>query len=153
VHKNENKDGVVKNMLTNDPILHEFEDVFPEEIQGLPPRREIYFTIDLVPGSTPVSKEPYITSVPELTELKMQLQYLMDKKYIRPCLSPWGAPTLFVKKKDGTFRLCIDYRQLNQMSIKNKYHLPRIDDFFNQVREPKTFFKHRNTVRIPSRED
>jgi hypothetical protein len=103
---------VVKNLLTEDPILQEFQDVFPEEIPGLPPRRDIDFTIDLVPGSAPVSKAPYRMSTPELTELKMQLQELMDKQYIRPSVSPWGAPILFVKKKDGTFRLCIDYMKL-----------------------------------------
>jgi hypothetical protein len=128
-------------LLTDDPILSKFQDVFPEEIPGLPPRRDIDFTIDLVPGSTPVSKAPYRMSVPELTELKMQLQELLDKQYIIPSVSPWGALVLFVKKKDGTFRLCIDYRQLNKMTIKNKYPLPHIDDMFDQVGEAKIFSK------------
>jgi hypothetical protein len=88
-----------------------------------------------------VSKAPYRMSTPELTELKMQLQELMDKQYIRPSVSPWGAPVLFVKKKDGTFRLCIDYKQLNKMTIKNKYPLPRIDDLFDQVGGDNIFSK------------
>jgi hypothetical protein len=104
-------------------------------------RREIDFSIDLLPGSTPISKAPYRMSFPELTELKIQLQELLDKEYIRPSLSPWGAPILFVKKKDETLRLCIDYRQLNKMMIKNKYPLPRINDMFDQVGGAKIFSK------------
>eukprot|EP00253_Pinus_taeda_P035679 PITA_35679 len=90
-------------ILNNIPVIQEFTDVFPEEIPGLPPKRNIDFTIELVPGAAPVSRAPYRMSVPELTELKMQLQELLDKNYIRPSVSPWGAPVLFVKKKDGTF--------------------------------------------------
>jgi hypothetical protein len=105
-------------------VLREFRDMFVDEIPELPPRREIDFSIDLLPGSTPISKAPYRMSLPELTELKIQLQELLDKEYIRPSVSPWGAPVLFVKKKDGTLRLCIDYRQLNKVTIKNKYPLP-----------------------------
>jgi hypothetical protein len=91
-------------------ILQEFEDVF-QEIPGFPPKREIDFSIDLVPGAAPVSKTPYRMSTPELKELQMQLEELLKKGYIRPSVSPWGAPILFVKKKDGTLRLCIDFRQ------------------------------------------
>eukprot|EP00253_Pinus_taeda_P012199 PITA_12199 len=91
------------------PVVQEFVDVFPEEVPGLPPKRDIDFTIELTPGAAPVSRAPYRMSVPELTELKMQLQALLDKNYIRPSVSPWGAPVLFVKKKDGTLRMCIDY--------------------------------------------
>jgi hypothetical protein len=98
-------------------VLCEFRDMFVDEIPNIPPRREIDFSIDLLPGSTPISKEPYRMSLPELTELKIQLQELLDKEYIRLSVSPWGAPILFVKKKDGTLRLCIDYRQLK----KNDY--------------------------------
>ena len=101
--------------------------MFPEEIPGLPPQREIDLSIELLPGSAPVSKVPYQMSIPELTELKIQLQELLEKGYIRPSVSPWGAPVLFVKKKDGTLRLCIDYRHLNKVTIKNKYPLPRIN--------------------------
>jgi len=89
-------------MLDNIPVIQEFADVFPEEIPGLPPKRDIDFTIELIPGVAPVSHAPYQMSVPELTELKMQLQELLDKNYIFPSVSLWGAPLLFVKKKDGT---------------------------------------------------
>eukprot|EP00253_Pinus_taeda_P019414 PITA_19414 len=127
--------------LNNIPVIQEFTDVFPEEIPGLPPRRNIDFTIELVPGAAPVSRAPYRMSVPELTELKMQLQELLDKNYIRPSVSPWGAPVLFVKKKDGTLRMCIDYRQLNKLTVKNKYPLPRIDELFDQVKGATVFSK------------
>jgi hypothetical protein len=128
-------------LLTNDLVLSKFHDVFPQEIQELPPRSDIYFTIDLVLGSTPVSKAPYRMSVLELTELKMQLQELLVKQYIIPGLSLWGTPVLFVKKKEGTSRLCIDYIQLNKMTTKNKYPLPCIDNLFDQVGEAKIFSK------------
>jgi hypothetical protein len=121
-------------------VLQEFEDVF-QEIPGFPPRREIDFSIDLVPGVAPVSKTPYRMSTPELKELQMQLEELLKKGYIRPSVSPWGAPVLFVKKKDGTLRLCIDFRQLNKYTIKNKYPLPRIDDLFDQAKRSKDIFK------------
>jgi hypothetical protein len=113
-----------KPKLEDFAALREFRDMFVDEIPELPPRREIDFSIDLLPGSVPISKAPYRMSLPELTELKIQLQELLDKEYIRPSVSPWGAPVLFVKKKDDTLRLCIDYRQLNKMTIKNKYPLP-----------------------------
>ena len=115
--------------------------MFPNEILGLPLKRDTDFTIELMPGATPVSKAPYRMSTPEMLELKMQLQELLDKKYIHPSVSPWGAPVLFVKKKDGTLRLCIDYRQLNKVTMKNKYPLPRIDDLFDQMRGAKVFSK------------
>ena len=91
-------------------VLQEIGDVFLDEIPKLPPKRDIDFTIDLVPGAAPVSKTPYRMSTPESLELKMQLQELLQKNYIKPSVSPWGAPVLFVKTKDGTIRLCIDYR-------------------------------------------
>eukprot|EP00253_Pinus_taeda_P012702 PITA_12702 len=127
--------------LGNIPVVQEFVDVFPEEVPGLPPKRDIDFTIELIPGAAPVSRAPYRMSVPELTELKMKLQELLDKQYIRPSVSPWGAPVLFVKKKDGTLRMCIDYRQLNKLTVKNKYPLPRIDELFDQVKGAKVFSK------------
>ena len=114
-------------------------DVFPNEIPGIPPKSDIDFTIELVPGKAPVSKTPYRVSTPEFLEMKMQLQELLEKKYIRPSVSPWGAPILFVKKKDGTLRLCIDYRNLKKVIVKNKYPLPRIDDLFDQMRGAKVF--------------
>ena len=112
-------------------ISREYSDVFPEEIQGLPPKRELEFTIELVPSAVPISKSPYQMNILELNELKSQLKELIDKNYIRPSVSPWGALVIFVKKKDGTLCLCIDYRQLNKMTIKNRYPLPRINDLFD----------------------
>ena len=103
------------------PILQEFRDVFPDEIRGLPPKRDIDFKIELVHGLTPVYKILYKMSTPELLELKMQLQKLLEKKYIRSSVSPWGASILFVKKKYATLRLCIDYMQLKKVIVKNKY--------------------------------
>jgi hypothetical protein len=98
--------------LEDHPILRDYRDVFPEEVPGLPPRRDIDFSIELAPGAVPVSRTPYRMSTPELVELKLQLKEMMDKVYIWPSVSPWGAHILFVKKKYGTLRLCIDYRQL-----------------------------------------
>ena len=114
-------------------MAKEFPDVFLEDLLGLPPDREDEFVIDLVPGTAPISKPPYRMAPLELEELKKQIQELLDKGFIRPSVSPWGALVLLVKKKDGTLRLCIDYRQLNQVTIKNKYPLPRIDDLFDQL--------------------
>eukprot|EP00253_Pinus_taeda_P019416 PITA_19416 len=128
-------------MLGNIPVVQEFVDVFPEEVPGLPPKRDVDFTIELILGAAPVSRVPYRMSVPELTELKMQLQELLDKNYICPSVSPWGAPVLFFRKKDGTFQMCIDYRQLNKLVIKNKYPLPRIDELFDQVKGATVFSK------------
>jgi hypothetical protein len=130
-----------KPSLEDHPTLREYRDVFPEEVPGLPPRRDIDFSIELAPGAVPVSRTPYRMSTPELVELKLQLREMMDKGYIRPSVSPWGAPVLFVKKKDGTLRLCIDYRQLNKVTIKNKYPLPRIDDLFDQLGGASIFSK------------
>ena len=115
------------------PVVCEFPDVFPEELPGLPPNRETEFTIEVTPGVAPVSIPPYRMAPLELQELKKQLQELLDKGYIRPSVSPWGMPVLFVKKKDGTLRLCIDYRKLNQATMKNKYPLPRIEDLLDQL--------------------
>ena len=123
-------------------MVKEFNDVFPGELPGLPPEREIEFSIELVPGTNPIFIAPYRMAPSELRELKVQLQDLLDKGFIRPSASPWGAPVLFVKKKDGTLRLCIDYRQLNKVTIKNKYPLPRIDDLFDQLQGAKYFSKN-----------
>ena len=98
-----------KHLKRDHPMLNEFMDVFLEEILGLPPPLEIDFSIEVIHGSAPTSKVPYRMSIPELTELKIQLQELLNRGYIRPSVSPWGSPILFVKKKDGTLRLCIDY--------------------------------------------
>jgi hypothetical protein len=123
------------------PIVREFVDVFPEELPRIPPDREIEFTIDLLPNTAPISKAPYRMASLELKELKDQLQELLDKGFIRPSVSPWGAPVLFVKKKDGSMRLCIDYQELNKVTIKNRYPLPRIDDLFDQLQGSQVFSK------------
>jgi len=127
--------------LKNIAVVQNFPEVFPDDIPGLPPNREIEFSIDLIPGTGPISMAPYRMSPSELTELKKQLEELLEKQFIRPSVSPWGAPVLLVKKKDGSFRLCIDYRQLNKYTIKNRYPLPRIDDLINQLRGALVFSK------------
>ena len=100
-------------------------------MQGLPPPRSDLFTIELEPGTAPLSKALYRMAPAEMAELKKQLEDLLGKRFIRPSTSPWGAPVLFVKKKDGNFRLCIDYRGLNRVTVKNKYPLPRIDELLD----------------------
>jgi len=122
------------------PVVQEFLEVF-QEVPGLPPDREIEFAIELVPGTAPISKAPYRMAPAELAELKQQLQELLDKGLIQPSVSPWGAPVLFVRKKDGSLRLCIDYRELNRVTVKNKYPLPRIDDLFDQLAGAAVFSK------------
>ena len=123
------------------PVVRDFQDVFPDDLPGPPPEREVDFPIDLVPGTAPISLPPYRMTPAELKELKAQLQELVDGGFIWLSISPWGAPVLFVKKKDGTWRLCIDYRQLNKVTIRNKYPLPRIDDLFDQLQGAKVFSK------------
>ena len=123
------------------PIVCKFLDVFPEEIPELPPIREVEFTIELLPGTAPISIAPYRMAPAELGELKLQLQDLLSKGFIRPSVSPWGAPVLFVKKKDGSLRMCIDYRRLNHMTVKNKYPLSRIDELFYQLQGAVYFSK------------
>jgi hypothetical protein len=123
------------------PVVCEYVDVFPDELPGMPLDRDIDFAIELQPGTTPISKRPYRMPPAELAELKKQLQELMDKGFIRPSTLPWGCPALFVKKKDESLRLCIDYRPLNVVTIKNKYPLPRIDVLFDQLVGAKVFSK------------
>jgi hypothetical protein len=115
-------------------IVSEFPDVFPKELPGMPPKRKVEFEIELILGTAPISKTAYRVSGPELVELKKQIDELLEKGYIRTSTSPWEAPVLFVYKKDGTKRMCIDYRALNEVTIKNKYPLPRIEDLFDQLR-------------------
>ncbi|KAM1237846.1 hypothetical protein ACFX1X_039206 [Malus domestica] len=122
-------------------VVKYFLDVFPEDLPGLPSDREMEFVIDLLPGTNHISLTPYRMAPAELRELKVQLQELVDKGFIQPSTSPWGAPVLFVRKKDGTLRLCIDYRQLNQVTIKNRYLLPRINDLFDQLKGAFVFSK------------
>jgi hypothetical protein len=121
------------------PVVCEYPDVFPDELAGMPPDRDVEFVIELQPGTAPISKQPYRMPPKELAGLKNQLPELLDKGYIRPSSSPWGCPALFVKKKDGSLRLCVDYRPLNAVTIKNKYPLPRIDVLFHQLAGAKVF--------------
>ncbi|KAH0743076.1 hypothetical protein KY290_031069 [Solanum tuberosum] len=123
------------------PVVSEFREVFPNDLSGMPPDRDIDFSIDLEPGTYLISIPPYRMAPAELRELKAQIQELLDKGFIHPSASPWGAPVLFVKKKDGSMRMCIDYRQLNRVTIRNKYPLPRIDDFFYQLQGASVFSK------------
>ena len=113
------------------PVVCKYPDVFPKELLGMPPDQDAEFVIDLLPGTGPIAKRPYHMSIDELEELKKQLKELSDKGYIRPSASPWGSPILFVKKKDGSMRMCIAYWNLNAMTIKNKYPLSRIDDLLD----------------------
>jgi hypothetical protein len=115
------------------PVVCEYPDVFPDELPGMPPDRDVEFVIELQPSTAPISKRPYLMPPKKLAELKKQLQDLIDKGYIRPSSSPRGCPTLFVKKLDGSLRLCVDYRPLNAVTIKNKYPLPRMDVIFDQL--------------------
>jgi hypothetical protein len=107
----------------------------------MPPDREVEFVIDLLPRTAPISKQPYRMSVEELKELKKQITELHEAGYIRPSSSPWGAPILFVQKKDGSQRMCVDYRSLNDVTVKNKYPLPRIEGLFDQMRGARVFSK------------
>ncbi|KAL0551864.1 hypothetical protein IC582_010953 [Cucumis melo] len=127
--------------LSSEPVVRDYPDVFPEELPGLPPHREVEFAIELEPGTVPISRAPYRMAPAELKELKVQLQELLDKGFIRPSVSPWGTPVLFVKKKDGSMRLCIDYRELNKVTVKNRYPLSRIDDLFDQLQGATVFSK------------
>jgi hypothetical protein len=121
--------------------VSEFPDVFPKVLPGMPPDREIEFVIELVPSTAPIFKRPYRMAANQLAELKEQLQELLDKGYIRPSAAPWGAPVIFVPKKDGTQRMHVDYHSLNEVTIKNKYPLPRIDDLFDQLKGACVFSK------------
>ncbi|GJZ06461.1 putative reverse transcriptase domain-containing protein, partial [Tanacetum coccineum] len=127
--------------LEDVPVIRDFPEVFPEELPGLPPPRQVEFRIDLIPGAAPVARAPYRLAPSEMKELSDQLQELSEKGFIRPSSSPWGAPVLFVKKKDGSFRMCIDYRELNKLTIKNRYPLPRIDDLFDQLQGSSVYSK------------
>ncbi|GJY95668.1 putative reverse transcriptase domain-containing protein [Tanacetum coccineum] len=142
--------GIAKalsNMKVDEPklsdisVVRDFVEVFSEDLLGLPPQRQVKFRIDLVPGATPVAKSPYRLAPSEMQELSAQLQELQDKGFIRPSHSPWGALVLFVKKKDGALRMCINHRELNKLTIKNRYPLPRIDDPFDQLQGAPYFLK------------
>ncbi|GKF62126.1 putative reverse transcriptase domain-containing protein, partial [Tanacetum coccineum] len=115
--------------------------IFPDDLPRLPPPRQVEFKIDLVPGIAPVSHAPYRLAPSEMKELSKQLKELLEKGFIRPSSSPWGAPVLFVKKKDGSFRIYINYRELNKLTVKNRYPLPRIDDLFDQLQGSSVYSK------------
>ncbi|TYK11960.1 ty3-gypsy retrotransposon protein [Cucumis melo var. makuwa] len=127
--------------LSSELVVRDYLDVFPEELPGIPPHKDIEFAIKLEPGTVPISRASYRMAPAELKKLKVQLQELLDKGFLRLSVSPWGAPVLFVKKKDGSMCLCIDYRELNKVTVKNKYPLPRIDDLFDQLQGAIVFSK------------
>ena len=133
------KRGQVK--LENIQVVKEFMDVFPEELPGLPPEREVDLFVEILLGTTPISRAPYKMAPIELKELKIQQRELQDKGFIRPSVSPYDAPIMFVKKKDGTLRVCIDYRKINNVIVKNKYPLSRIEDLFDQLKGASVFSK------------
>ncbi|GJZ46608.1 putative reverse transcriptase domain-containing protein [Tanacetum coccineum] len=137
----EAEDKSEEKRLEDVPIVRDFPEVFPEDLSGIPPTRQVEFQIDLVPGAAPVARAPYRLAPSEMKELAEQLQELSDKGFLRPSSSPWGAPVLFVKKKDGSFRMCIDYRELNKLTVKNRYPLPRIDDLFDQLQGSSVYLK------------
>ncbi|GKF93083.1 hypothetical protein Tco_0279802, partial [Tanacetum coccineum] len=137
----ENKDKSKEKQLEDVPTVRDFLEVFPEDLPGLPPIRQVEFQIDLVPGAAPVARAPYRLAPSEMEELSTQLQELSDRGFIRPSSSPWGALILFVKKKDGSFRMCIDYHELNKLTVKNRYPLSRIDDLFNQLQGSSVYSK------------
>nr|GEY67282.1 putative reverse transcriptase domain-containing protein [Tanacetum cinerariifolium] len=127
------KDKSEEKRLENVLIVQDFFEVFPEDLPCLPPTRQVEFQIDLIPGVAPVARAPYRLAPAEMKELSDQLQELSDKGFIRPSSSPWGAPVLFVKKKDGSFQMCIDYQELNKLTIKNRYPLLKSDNLFDQL--------------------
>jgi hypothetical protein len=122
-------------------VAQEYPEVFPEDLPGMPPDCDIEFIIELLPGTPPISKRPYRMPVNELVELKKQIVELQLKGFIRPSSSSWGAPVLFMEKKDGTQWMCVDYRSLNEVNIKNKNPLPRIEDLFDQMKGASVFSK------------
>jgi hypothetical protein len=140
-HKAYNKKSVSGPTLDQVPVVCEYPDIFPEELPGMPPDRDIEFIIELIPEIAPIAQRAYRMNPQELEELKRQLADMLSKGLIHPSTSPWGSPVLFVYKRDGTIRLCVDYRQLNEVTIKNKYPLPKIEDLFDQLNGAKVFSK------------
>ncbi|GKE73398.1 putative reverse transcriptase domain-containing protein, partial [Tanacetum coccineum] len=130
-----------KKRLEDVPIVRDFSEVFPEDLLGIPPTRQVEFQIDLVSSAAPVARSPHRLAPSKMQESSNQLQEISNKGFIRPSLSPWGAPVLFVKKKDGSFRMCIDYRELNKLTVKNRYSIPRIDDLLEQLQGSSVYSK------------
>ncbi|GJY40707.1 putative reverse transcriptase domain-containing protein [Tanacetum coccineum] len=137
----EAKDKLEEKRLEDVPIIRDFPEVFPEDLPGISPARQVEFEINLVLGAAPVARAPYRLAPSEIKEMAGQLQELSDKGFIIPSSSPWGAPVLFLRKKDGSIRMCIDYRELNKLTIKNHYPLPRIDDLFDQLQGSSVYSK------------
>ncbi|GJX43892.1 putative reverse transcriptase domain-containing protein [Tanacetum coccineum] len=128
-------------LLEDIPVVRELPKVFPEDLPSFSPVRQVEFQIDLIPGTALVARAPYRLALSEMQELSNQLQELSDRGFIRPSTLPWGAPVSFVKKKDGSFRMCINYRELNKLTVKNCYPLPRIDDLFDQLQGSSVYSK------------
>nr|GEX56565.1 putative reverse transcriptase domain-containing protein [Tanacetum cinerariifolium] len=141
VTTNEAKDKSKEKRLEDVPIVRDFLEVFLKDLPGIPPARPVEFQIDLVPGAVPVARAPYRLAPSKMKELAKQLQELSDKGFIRPISLPWGAPVLFIKKKDGSFHMCIEYCKLNKLTVKNRYPLPRIDDLFDQLQGSNVYSK------------
>ncbi|GJR90284.1 reverse transcriptase domain-containing protein [Tanacetum coccineum] len=137
----EEKTKIPERRIEDVPVVKDFSEVFPEDLPGLPPTHQVEFHIELIPGAAPVTRAPYHLAPAEMKELAEQLKELFDNGFIRLSSSPWGAPILFVKKKDGSFRMCIDYRELNKLIVKNCYPLLRIDDLFNQLQGSSIYSK------------
>ncbi|GJS00109.1 putative reverse transcriptase domain-containing protein [Tanacetum coccineum] len=137
----EEKTKILERRIEDVPVVKDFPKVFPEDLPGLPPTRQVEFHIKLIPGAAPVARAPYRLAPAEMKELAKQLKELSDKGFIRPSSSSRGAPILFVKKKDGSFRMCIDYRELNKLTVKNHYPLPRINDLFDQLQGSNIYSK------------
>ncbi|GKD48470.1 putative nucleotidyltransferase, ribonuclease H [Tanacetum coccineum] len=137
----EEETEIPERLIEDVPIVKKFSEVFPEDLPGLPPTRQVEFHIELIPEAKPVARAPYRLAPAKMKELAEKLKELSDKGFIRPCSSPWGAPILFDKKKDGSFRMCIDYRELNKLTVKNRYPLPRIDNLFDQLQGSSIYLK------------
>ncbi|GKD49441.1 hypothetical protein Tco_1278417, partial [Tanacetum coccineum] len=141
VNTKETEDKSEKKRLEDIPIVWDFHDVFLEYLPGLPQTRQVEFQIDLIPGAAPVARAPYRLAPFEMKELSEKLKELSDKGFIRPSSSPWGDLVLFVKKKDGLFQMCIDYQELNKLTAKNRYLLPRVNDSFDQLQGSSVYSK------------
>jgi hypothetical protein len=143
-----NEKGVAEG-LEHLSVVREFVDVFSEELPGMPPERELEFSVHLKPRTEPIARTPYRMSTLELQELRMQLKELLDMGLIHPSVSPWRVPFIFIQKKYGSWRIYIEYHQLNKATIKNQYPLPRIDDLFDQINGATMFTKIYLLIRVP----